>query len=59
MLRKKLKVLKEYIDEKLAKGHIRKSTSLVRVLVMFVLKKDRKLQLVVNYQQLNNITIKD
>src|SRR5947199_4448139 len=33
--------------------------SLARVLVMFVLKKNRKKRLVINYQRLNNITIKD
>ena len=32
---------------------------LAGALVLFVPKKDRKLQLVVNYQLLNNITIKD
>src|SRR5947209_17117521 len=32
---------------------------LARALVMFVLKKNRKKRLVVNYQRLNNITIKD
>ena len=33
--------------------------SLIEALVMFVLKKNRKKRLVVNYQRLNNITIKD
>src|SRR5947209_17232182 len=33
--------------------------SLVEALVMFVPKKNRKKRLVVNYQRLNNITIKD
>ena len=33
--------------------------SLARALVIFVLKKNRKKRLVVDYQRLNNITIKD
>ena len=33
--------------------------SLARALVMFVPKKNRKKRLVVDYQRLNNITIKD
>ncbi len=59
MLEKELGTLKEYIDTKLAKKHIKESTSLARALVMFVPKKNRKLQLVVDYKQLNNMTTKD
>jgi hypothetical protein len=54
-----LAVLKEYINKNLRKGYIRESTSQARALVLFVLKKDKGLQLVINYQGLNNVTIKD
>jgi hypothetical protein len=43
MLGNKLVVLKDYIDKNLKKGYIRESTLSVRALVLFVLKKDRKL----------------
>ena len=43
LLEKELKVPKEYINENLAKGFIRLSTSLVGSLVLFVLKKDSSL----------------
>jgi hypothetical protein len=59
MLENKLAVLKEYINKNLKKGYIQKSTSSARALVLFVLKKDRKLQLVVDYRGLNNVIIKD
>jgi hypothetical protein len=44
-----LVVLKEYINKNLKKGYIRESISKARALVLFVLKKDKRLQLVVNY----------
>jgi hypothetical protein len=43
MLEKELKVLKEYINDNEAKGHIRKSTAPIGSLVLFVLKKDGSL----------------
>jgi hypothetical protein len=58
-LEKELKVLKEYIDDNLAKGFIKPSTSPIGSLVLFVPKKDSSLQLCVDYRALNNITIKD
>jgi hypothetical protein len=59
MLRNKLAVLKEYINKNLKKGYIKESTLSAKALVLFVLKKDRKLWLVVDYKGLNNVTIKD
>ena len=51
--------LKEYIDEMLAKGFIRKSKSPAGAPIFFVLKKNGELRLVVDYRHLNEITIRD
>jgi hypothetical protein len=59
MLKVDLGTLREYINENLKKGFIKLSSSLVRSLVLFVLKKDGKKRLYVNYWKLNAITIKD
>jgi hypothetical protein len=40
MLKKELKVLKEYINVNEAKGHIKKLITLIKSLILFVLKKD-------------------
>src|SRR5437016_4910884 len=56
---KELEALRDFITRNSRKGFIRESQLLAGALVLFVPKKDRKLQLVVNYQLLNNITIKD
>jgi hypothetical protein len=55
----KLKALQEYIDEHLAKGDIRPSTSLAGYPILFMPKKNGKLRLCVDYRQLNDITIKN
>ena len=52
-------MLREYLKENLKKGYIRESTSPARYLILFILKKDGKLQLYVNYRQLNAITVKN
>jgi predicted transport protein len=59
MSEKELQELKAYINKNIKKGFIRLSESLARYLVIFVPKKNRKLQLCVNFQKLNNITIKN
>ena len=56
---KELKVLREYINENLSKGFIRASSSPTAAPILFVKKKDRGLRLCVDYQGLNNLTIKD
>jgi len=51
--------LKEYIDENLAKGFIRKSKSPAGAPVLFVPKKSGELRMCVDYRRLNDITIRD
>ena len=58
--KEQLRVLKEYLDKNLKKGFIYKSKSLARYPLFFVTKKNTiKLRLVINYRQLNKITIKN
>jgi hypothetical protein len=59
MSEKELGVLKKFIDENLAKGFIRPSTSSAASPVLFVPKKNGDLRLCVDYRRLNDITIKD
>src|SRR6202021_1696855 len=54
-----LKVLKEYIDDNLAKGFIRHSRSPAGAPILFVKKKDGNLRLCVDYHGINNITVKN
>jgi hypothetical protein len=54
-----LGVLREYLDDALAKGWIRLSKSPARALILFVLKKGGKLRLYVDYRALNSVTRKN
>ena len=56
---KELETLRDYLDKNLVKEFIRLSTSPAGYPILFVLKKDGKLQLCVDYQQLNVITVKN
>ena len=58
MLEEELRTLKEFIDMFMERGWIQESMSPTRALVMFVPKKNGKKRLVVDYQRLNDITIK-
>jgi hypothetical protein len=59
MSKKELQELKAYINKNIKKGFIRPSKSPARYPVIFIPKKNRKLQLCVDFQKLNNITIKN
>ena len=54
-----LKALKEYIDKMLERGWIRPSKSPFGSPVLFVKKPDGSLRFCVDYQKLNNITVKN
>ena len=54
-----LNVLKVYLDDAMKAGIVRKSISPAASPIMFVLKSDGSLQLVIDYRHLNNITIKN
>jgi hypothetical protein len=51
--------LKRYLKANLKIGYIRPSISLVRYPILFMLKKDGKLRIYVDYRQLNGETVKD
>jgi hypothetical protein len=59
MSEKELQELKTYIDVNIKKEFIRPSESPARFPVMFVPKKNRKLQLYIDFRRLNEITIKN
>jgi hypothetical protein len=59
MFKLKLVILKEYINKNLKKGYIQKLTLKTKALILFVLKKDNKQQLIINYKGLNNVIIKN
>jgi hypothetical protein len=56
---RELEALREYIEKNLGKEYIRLFKLLVRYPVLFVLKKDGKLRICVNYRKFNNIIIKN
>ena len=56
---KELKALREYIDENLKKGFIRRSESPAGAPVLFVPKKDKELRLCADYRALNKVTVKN
>jgi hypothetical protein len=54
-----MEILHEYIRKNLARGWIRRSTSQAGALILFTKKKNRALQLCIDYRGLNAITIKN
>ena len=59
MSQDELQLLREYIDEMLANGKIQPGSGALGYPVFFVKEKTGKIRLVVDYQELNAITIKD
>ena len=51
--------LKEFVKKNLKKGYIRLLQSLAGYLVLFILKKNGKLKIYIDYRQLNSIIKKD
>ena len=54
-----LKTFKTYIEINLANNFIQPSKSSTFALILFVCKTDNSLRLCINYQELNNLTIKN
>ena len=54
-----LEILRDYLDKNLKKDFIWEIKITVEFLILFILKKDKKLRLYVDYRKLNIITIKD
>ena len=59
LFEKKLRILREYLNENLKKKFIRKSQSSTKYSILFVFKKNEKLRLCVDYRKLNEIIIKN
>lgn len=55
----KLEILKTYIKTNLTNGFIRSAKLLAGVLILFICKKNGSFWLYVNYQRLNNLSIKN
>jgi hypothetical protein len=55
----KLKALQQYLNSSLERGWIHKSTSLAKAPILFVLKKDKGLQLCINYCSLNKVMMQN
>ena len=51
--------MKRYLEANLKIGHIRPSKSPIGYLILFVLKKDGKLWMCMDYRQLNDAIVKD
>ena len=54
-----LETLRNYLDKNLKKNFIREIKITVEFLILFILKKDEKLRLCVDYRKLNTIMIKN
>jgi len=54
-----LTILRKYLAENEKKGFIKKFQSRAEYSILFTLKKDEELRLCVDYQKLNDITIKN
>ena len=59
LFEKKLKILREYLNENLKKEFIRKSKSSTKYSILFVFKKNETLRLCVDYKKLNEIIVKN
>ena len=55
----KLEIIRNYLDKNLKKSFIQKIKIIVEFLILFILKKNKKLRLCVNYRKLNIITVKN
>ena len=55
----KLEILRNYLDKNLKKSFIREVKMTAEFPILFILKKNEKLRLCVNYRKLNTITIKN
>ena len=56
---RELNILKEFLEENLAKGFIRESKNPAGILILFTPKKDGGLRLYIDYRGLNTITVKN
>ena len=54
-----LEILRDYLNKNLKKDFIQKTKITVEFFILFILKKNKKLRLYVDYRKLNIITIKD